>query len=233
MKTAFAYASVTRQLPGAKTSAEWRLFGIYYDDWRNVLKVDSRPAAARQTDMNPIRMGTIGGHFLHSARTRLGTTDLVLWTALQFGRWGALDQRAAAFDVEAGLQPPILRPLKPWIRVGYTYGSGDGNPKDGINGTFFQVLPTPRQYALYPFFNMMNNVDRFGMLTVRPWKSLSLRHEFHALRLASRSDLWYLGGGAFQPWSFGFPGRPANNHTGLANVYDISADYAFNANVSM
>src|SRR5216684_5880096 len=64
MKTAFAYASVTRQLPGAKTSAEWRVFGIYYDDWRNVLKVDSRPAAARQADMNPIRMGTIGGHFL-------------------------------------------------------------------------------------------------------------------------------------------------------------------------
>jgi hypothetical protein len=68
----------TCALPGAKTSAEWRLFGIYYDDWRTVFKVDSRPAAARQADMNPIRMGTIGGHFLHSARTRLGTTDLVL-----------------------------------------------------------------------------------------------------------------------------------------------------------
>ncbi len=144
MKTAFAYASVTRQLPGAKTSAEWRLFGIYYDDWRTVLKVDSRPAAARQADMNPIRMGTIGGHFLHSARTPLGTTDLVLWTALQFGRWGTLDQRAVAFDVEGGLQPPILKPLKPWIRFGYTYGSGDGDPKDGTHGTFFQLLPTPR-----------------------------------------------------------------------------------------
>jgi hypothetical protein len=233
MKTAFAYASVTRQLPGDKNSAEWRLFGIYYGDWRDVLKADSRPLAARQADTNPIQMGTIGGHFLQSALTDFGTTDLVLWAALQFGRWGVLDQRAAAFDVEAGLQPPVLRPLKPWIRFGYTFGSGDGNPKDGTNGTFFQLMPTPRQYALYPFFNMMNNVDRFGMFTVRPWKSLSLRHEFHSLRLASRSDLWYLGGGAFQPWTFGFSGRPANNHLGLANLYDLSADYTFNAHASM
>jgi hypothetical protein len=63
MKTAFAYAAVTRQLPSTKnTSAEWRLFGIYYYDWRTVLKVDNRPAAARQADANPIRMGTVGGH---------------------------------------------------------------------------------------------------------------------------------------------------------------------------
>jgi hypothetical protein len=233
MKTAFGYASITRQLPGAKTSAEWRLFGIYYDDWRNVVKVDSRPTAARQVDTNPIRMGTVGGHFIHSARTPLGVTDLTLWTALQFGRWSTLDQRSAAFDVEAGLQPPILKSLKPWIRFGYTYGSGDGNPRDGTNGTFFQLMPTPRQYALYPFYNMMNNVDRFGMLTVRPWRQLSLRHESHFLRLASPSDLWYLGGGAFQPWTFGFPGRSSNQHRGLANLYDLSVDYAFNAHASM
>jgi hypothetical protein len=199
MKTAFGYASVTRQLPRAKTSAEWRLFGIYYDDWRNVLKTDSRPAATRQADRGPIRMGTIGGHFLHSAQTRLGTTDLVLWTALQVGRWGALDQRAAAFDVEGGLQPPILKPLKPWIRFGYTYGSGDGDPKDGTNGTFFQLLPTPRQFALFPFYNMMNNEDLFGIVILRPWKPLTLKHESHWLRLASKSDLWYLGGERFSP----------------------------------
>jgi hypothetical protein len=233
MKTAFAYASVTRQLPGTKASAEWRLFGIYYDDWRTVLKVDNRPAAARQADANPIRMGTVGGHFLHSAQTRWGTTDVVLWTALQFGRWGALDQRAAAFDGEAGLQPLILKALKPWIRFGYTYGSGDGDPKDGTHGTFFQLLPTPRQFALFPFYNMMNNQDLFGIVILRPWKPLTLKHETHWLRLASKNDLWYLGGGAFQPWTFGFPGRPSNGSRGLANVYDINADYAFNAKTSL
>jgi hypothetical protein len=233
MKTAFAYASVTRQLPGTKMSAEWRLFGIYYDDWRDVLKVDNRPAAQRQVDANAIRMGTIGGHFLHSAQTQFGTTDLVFWTALQFGRWGALAHRAAAFDVEAGLQPPILKPVKPWLRFGYAYGSGDGDAKDGTHGTFFQVLPTPRQFALFPFYNMMNNEDIFGIFIARPWKPLTLKHESHWLRLASKDDLLYLGGGAFQPWTFGFPGRPSNGSRGLANVYDINADYALNAMTSL
>jgi hypothetical protein len=233
MKTAFTYASVTRQLPSATTSAEWRLFGIYYDDWRVVLKSDSRPAPARQADRGPIRIGTVGGHFLHSAQTELGTTDLVLWGALQLGRWGTLDQRAAAADFEAGLQPPILRPVKPWIRLGYTYGSGDRDPKDGTNGTFFQLLPTPRQFALFPFSNMMNNEDLFGMVIVRPWKPLTLKHESHWLRLASQNDLWYAGGGAFQPWTFGFSGKPSNGSRGLANVYDINVDYVFNARTSV
>ena len=233
MKTAFAYASITRQLSGVKNSAEWRLFGIYYDDWRRILKTDSRPLPNRQADTDSIRMGTFGGHFLHSAQTDVGTTDFVLWTALQVGRWGSLSQRAASLDVEAGLQPPILKSIKPWIRAGYTYGSGDGNPADGTNGTFFQLLPTPRQFALFPFSNMMNNQDLFGILTLRPSKSLTLKHETHWLWLASNRDLWYAGGGAFQPWTFGFSGRPSNGGKSLANVYDITADYAINAKTSV
>ena len=48
MKTAFAYASATGQVtPNKATNAEWRVFGIYYDDWRQVLKADNRTAAAR------------------------------------------------------------------------------------------------------------------------------------------------------------------------------------------
>src|ERR1700720_2315562 len=77
MKTAFAYASATRQLHGKSNSAEWRAFGIYYDDWRNILKTDNRTPAVRRADHNTIRIGRIGGHFLHSARTNGGTTDLL------------------------------------------------------------------------------------------------------------------------------------------------------------
>jgi hypothetical protein len=80
---------------------------------------------------------------------------------------------------------------------------------------------------------MMNNEDLFGILIVRPTNALTLRSEFHDLRLASRNDLWYLGGGAFQPWTFGYQGRPSNGGKGLANLYDISADYAFNPTTSM
>jgi hypothetical protein len=44
MKTGFAYVSVTGQVQaGKKNTGEWRLFGIYYHDWRQVLKQDNRP----------------------------------------------------------------------------------------------------------------------------------------------------------------------------------------------
>ena len=228
MKTAFAYAAVTRQVARAKQSAEWRLFGIYYDDWRAVLKADNRPLAVRQGDLGSIGIATVGGHVLHTVRTSVGTTDLVGWGALQAGRWGSQAQRAASFDVEAGYQPKILRRVGPWIRAGCTSGSGDGDRTDGTHGTFFQMLPTPRLFTLFPISNMMNNRDAFAILILRPSPRLTIKHESHWLRLASSNDLWYAGGGAFQPWTFGFSGRPSGGSTALANVYDINADYVLN-----
>ncbi len=72
---------------------------------------------------------------------------------------------------------------------------------------------------------MVNNEDRFAMLTLRPHKSWTIRNEFHALRLSDRKDLWYLGGGAFQPWTFGYIGRNTSGARSLANQYDVSVDY--------
>jgi hypothetical protein len=94
-------------------------------------------------------------------------------------------------------------------------------------------LPTPRPFARFPFFNLMNNEDFLGMLTVRPHSSLALRGEFHALRLSQRNDLWYLGGGAFQPWTFGYSGRAVNGDGSLANLYDFSVDYQVNSSVTL
>ena len=62
---------------------------------------------------------------------------------------------------------------------------------------------------------------------MKPVPKLALRSEADTLRLASSSDLWYSGGGAFQPTTFGYPGRPSNKNRGLANVRDLSADYQF------
>ena len=115
--------------------------------------------------------------------------------------------------------------LKPWIRGGFTIGSGDGNPGDSRHGTFFQVLPTPRPYARFPFFNMMNTEDRFGALILRPHAKVTVSSEFHALRLSNANDLWYGGGGVFQPWTFGYVGRPTSGRRSLSNLYDTSVEY--------
>ena len=95
-------------------------------------------------------------------------------------------------------------------------GSGDGNPNDITHGTFFQVLPTPRPFARFPFFNMMNNEDAFGMLILRPHNGLTVSSEFHSLRLANAKDAWYIGGGVYQPWIFGYSHSNSLGHTILS-----------------
>jgi hypothetical protein len=228
------YAALTTQIGGDRRTGEWRVFALGYDDYRHgVLKTDNRPAAARSADGGSIEIGTYGGHFLRVAETAAGTFDGLAWGALQTGRWGTLSHRAAAYALEGGWQPSGLARIRPWFRGGYDYGSGDGDSADGRHGTFFQVLPTPRIYARLPFFNLMNMRDRFGEAILRPRKDLTLRTDVHALHLAASNDLWYSGGGAFQPQTFGYNGRPSNGQASLATLYDVSGDYALNPRVGI
>ncbi len=229
---AFGYASYTHDWGHGNHSADTRFFVIDYDDWRdNVLKVDNRPTAVRKGDTENIHIQTYGGHGLHVFTTGAGILDALGWGAYQGGRWGTQTQSAYAMDFEGGFQPKIapgLKPLaalKPWIRGGYTMGSGDGNPNDKTHGTFFQLLPTPRPYARFPFFNMMNTEDRFGALVTRPHSRVTISSEFHSLRLTNANDLWYSGGGVFQPWTFGYNGRSTSGRRSLADLYDTSVEY--------
>jgi hypothetical protein len=233
LKVGFAYGSATGQVGGGKSAGEWRALAIYYQDWRHVLKTDNRPAAARQADMNNIRIATYGGHYIHKVDTAAGTVNLMAWGVLQNGKWGRQDHAAGAADLEGGWQPKVLPKLKPWLSGGWSRTSGDGNAADGTHNTFFQLLPTPRPYARFPFYDMVNNEDRFAMLTVRPHKAVTLRSEFHALRLTDRRDLWYLGGGAFQPWTFGYIGRNTSGARSLANQWDLSADWNVNGHLNV
>ena len=228
------YGTVTGEVGGDRNPGEWRLFGLGYDDVRHgVVKTDNRPVAARTADTGSVVNGTYGGNYLQVVSTQAGPVDLLFWGAVQTGSWGSLSHRAGAIALEAGWQPAGLPSLKPWIRGGYNYGSGDGDPNDDRHGTFFQALPTPRLYARTPFFNMMDTADAFGELTLRPSARLTLRTDVHDLRLANSHDLWYAGGGAFQPASFGYNGRPSNGQTGLATLYDGSGDYTVNTHLTL
>lgn len=220
------YGALTLPTGTERRAGELRLFGLGYIDHRtSVLKTDNRSQTIRAADHEDIQIGTYGGDYLHVFNTDAsGKFDFLVWGAVQTGAWGKLTQRAGAFVGEFGWQPPV-KTLKPWLSAGYSYGSGDGNSNDSIHGTFFQVLPTPRLYARMPFYNMENNEDYYGSLNVRPHAKLAVRSELHALRLTNQNDLWYLGGGAFQPHTFGYTGRPSGGNRSLANVWDLSADY--------
>ena len=224
------YGAFTMPVETAHSAGELRVFSLGYIDHRTLtLKTDNRPASVRSADLGKIEIATYGADYVHVFNTSMsGKFDVLGWAALQGGSWGQLAQHASAFVGEVGWQPPA-KFLKPWVSAGYSYGSGDGNNADSSHGTFFQVLTTPRQYARFPFYNMMNNEDLYATLNLRPTSRLALRSEWHTLRLANAKDLWYSGGGAFQESTFGYTGRPnpGSGNRGLANVWDLSADYQF------
>ena len=232
-RVGFGYAAYTHEWGHGRHSADTRIFDIEYDDFRHILKTDNRPTAVRKADTENIVINTFGGHTLHAFATGAGTLDALAWGAIQTGRWGAQQQLAYAFDVEGGFQPKILPRIKPWIRGGFTDGSGDGNANDNKHETFFQIMPTPRPYARFPFFNMMNTEDGYGALILRPHPKVTISSEFHSLRLSSRNDLWYSGGGVYQPWTFGYTGRSTSGKRSLGNLYDASAEYRISRKITV
>ena len=229
---AFGYAAYTKPWGKGGHAADTRVFAMHYDDWRQVLKTDNRALGVRRADTGNIRIQTFGGHSVHAFDTKKATFDVLLWGAGQTGRWGTLSHRAQAIDIEAGFQPKIAPKLKPWFRGGFYEGSGDANPGDSTHGAFFQILPTPRPFARFPFFNMINNRDAFGMMILRPHPKVTVSSEVHAMRLSNRNDLWYSGGGAFQPWTFGYTGRATSGARSLANLYDTSVEYRYRPSVT-
>jgi hypothetical protein len=80
---------------------------------------------------------------------------------------------------------------------------------------------------------MMNTEDAFGSLILRPGAKVTVTSEFHSLRLSQANDFWYSGGGAFQPWTFGYTGRSTSGRRSLGNLYDTSIDYRVHPKLTM
>ncbi|HSE98745.1 MAG TPA: alginate export family protein [Blastocatellia bacterium] len=231
MDVDFYYGAYTRPLPGKKAQSEFRAFAIHYHDGRNAVKTDNRALPLREADGENIRLTTVGGHYISAIDAGKGTADLLLWGAGQFGSWGALDHRAGAVAAEAGYR--FAAKTNPWVRAGYFRSTGDGDPTDGDHKTFFQLLPTPRIYARFPFYNLMNSEDVYAQLRIKPHSRVSLRGDVHYLRLSNAKDLWYLGGGAFQSSTFGYIGRPSGGKKSLGALFDMSADFSITQTTSM
>lgn len=226
------YVAYTRSVAGQHVML--RAFGLGYHDGRTgITKTDNRSPGARALDHKNIRIGTYGGDAMASAPLFKGVSgDLLFWGAGQFGTWGLLNHSAEAMATEAGVRLDSVR-TTPWLRGGYFRSRGDHNNTDGTHNTFFQVLPTPRIYARFPIYNLMNSTDAFAQLVDKPAKHVEVRADVHFLRLTSAPDLWYQGGGAYDNAVFGYTGRPSNGHSGLGTVLDISADIGLTDRVSL
>jgi hypothetical protein len=227
-----AGASITwRGLPEA-TPTDLRFFGLRYEDDRGLGKVDNRPNPLRSADRGSIEVDTAGGHAATALPTTAGTADLMLWGVGQRGEWGALDHRAWAFAAEGGHRFDEA-PWKPWLRAGWNRSSGDDAPGDGRHETFFQLLPTARVYAQFPFYNLMNLDDRFVQLLLAPHPRVTLRADLHRLELSAGRDLWYGGGGATSDAVFGFSGIATGGEEELAQVVELGLQAQLPARFSL
>ena len=212
-----------------------RVFYLYYDDRRFAdrtkvgdnppVKVDNRPLALRAKDTNAIAIHMGGAHFLTAFPVGPGTFDGLFWGVVQGGDWGRLDHRAWAYALEAGYQMKQLWGA-PWLRAGYDQSSGDDDPNDSRHETFFQGIPTARIYAQFPFYNLMNSQDTFVQMILKLHERVTLRTDWHWLRLTAKKDLWYSGGGATNDDVFGFSGIAANDRRELAQLVDVGVNLA-------
>jgi hypothetical protein len=215
-------------LPGTST----RLFYLYYNDHRNLVVLDNRPLALRQADHQPLNLHTVGGQLLHVEPLGPGKADFLLWAAGQFGDWQSLEQEAWAYALEAGYQLPEVW-AAPWLRFGVNQSSGSNDPFGRVHGTFFQILPTARLYAQFPFFNMMNNMDTFVQLLLQPHPKVSLRTDFHWLRVSQPNDLLYAGGGATSDTNFGYTGTATGGAQDIGYLLDTALTFTPTRNLTL
>ncbi len=204
------------------SNVDWQGFGYLYRDRRGeAAVVDNTFSLDRPVD---VTIGTVGGSYARVWPRRIGEFEMVAWMAAQTGDWYGRSHRAASVAIEAGHRW-TRAPSRPWLRAGYLWASGDRNQEDDRHGTFFQMLPSSRKYALSSVYAQMNLSDAFAQLVVEP-RGLEARIEVHALQLASRQDLWYQGSGATASKGryFGFSGRSAGGHRWLGTVIEGAVD---------
>ncbi|MDA8253682.1 MAG: alginate export family protein [Rhodospirillales bacterium] len=221
------------QLPGPVGGDSLaRLFVLQYDDTRGFLLPSNQTLAQRKANNGAVRVTTIGGHYVKLIHTTTGSFDLLLWGAWQTGSWGQLAQNAYAYIAEAGYHLTAA-PWQPWLRFGYTVASGDNNPNNRTNGTFFPVLPTPWYTANFAFYTMSNIDDAHVELLTFPTPALEWRIEAHALSLNSSKDQWYAGGGAWNDSVFGYQPRPSHGMSDLATLAETRLRWQVNSHLSL
>ncbi|MBI3315432.1 MAG: alginate export family protein [Candidatus Omnitrophica bacterium] len=209
--------------------AELQLFYYGYADSREMTAATSRRDNTGRTvpagveyDID-VRM--IGGHLAGAAELGGGTVDYLVWGGYQYGDWFELDHTAYALVTEAGYQWKNV-PWTPWIRGGYNLGSGDSDLEDGDHGTFYQMLPTGRQYSFSILYNMMNTQDAFVSLILKPSDSLSVRSEVHWVDLSESADHWYVGSGEITDGSaVGYSVRSGSGEDNLGTLLDVGVSY--------
>jgi hypothetical protein len=218
--------AATMRSARSMASVQYQTFAYRYRDSRRVTqRPDNTGRSASSIDVG---INTFGGTIIIAPPAQGGRQwDALVWIAAQSGLWYEQRHRAASVAIEGGHQWATAA-WQPWLRGGYLFASGDGNPSDDRHGTFFEMLPTVRRYAQTALYSQMNDTDLFVQVIARPRPNVNVRADWHHVGLASSHDAWYYGSGATQQHGsiFGFATRPSFGATHLATIGEGSVDYA-------
>ena len=184
----------TPHLP-LESRGEIYLFGFYEEDGPTL------PTANRE-------LYTPGWRLFRPARS--ASLDFEWETALQFGTSRAssaptdtrdLDHFAHFHHVEAGYTFPL--PASPRLRLAFDYASGDQDPNDGNNGSFFSLFgATVFDYGptgIHRPFVRSNILGPGLELSMRPRESIRASVHYRAFWLASSRDFWAGASGLRDP----------------------------------
>jgi Alginate export len=209
---------------GLVPHTDLRLFATAYDDTRGVtVRPDNSNRRVTRAD---VQVQTIGTSAVGAWPWRFGTADAVGWLAIQTGSWWEQRHRAWAGTASLGQRWTRL-PGRPRLRLGLTYASGDGDPRDGTHGTLFPMLPSGDRVSGLNAYALMNVVDQWISLDASPSSWMDVKVAARRVRLASPDDRWYYGSGATARTGnfFGFLGRTGGGASSLGTVVEAGATW--------
>jgi hypothetical protein len=205
------------------SAAESQLFAHLYRDRRQVsVRPDNTGLGTSAAD---VTVAAAGGSHAGLVKTTAGEVDIVGWFASEFGGWYGQRHLAVSAVGEIGHRWPRA-PMRPWVRGGYLFASGDSDPSDRRHTTFFQMLPSSRKYALSSVYTQMNLRDIFAQSFLELGRGVKARAEVHRLDLAQAADRWYYGSGATASTGpiFGFSSRRSTGETSLGTIVEGTVD---------
>lgn len=123
-------------------------------------------------------------------------------------------------------------PLKPHVFALYYLGTGDGDPDDGHNHTYYSLYPLGHAFwGILDNFSGQNLVNYSAGTRLHPSEKLSLTGQFHWFYKHHEQDFIYnIGGAPMGPRSTD-PGGTTNTHIG--NELDLIATYQMSKDLTL
>jgi hypothetical protein len=154
---------------------------------------------------------------------KLAGWDYTLELAGQAGKVQGQDLRAYAFHLEGGYNW-LQTGWKPRLAMEYSFGSGDGNAKDGKVNTFQNLFPTNHPpYGFMDTFSWQNMHNVVLRMAAQPHAKVKTNLDLHAFWLADTADAWYRANGST---------RVRGVNPKASNYAGAEADFTINAKIS-